>query len=420
MQSVGLPHKVLVHINTILYKFIWQKRCSNRKAFEKVKRKVMEADYKFGGVKMSNVIEMQRLYYLQWMGKLNNADSECWAGIASWSFRKIGPGDGMFLLNCKARDLKGTDSIKNSFWKNALCLYLDYKPLVALNSITIENVLDQQLFNNDLIRFKGKVLYYPKWIEQGVVKVKHLLNNIKTIMTQAEIQSKIDQNPANTMFQYHALLNAIPKEWKRQWLSSVCTINQLEVTQVNEAGKLDTKIKFLKDLVKGNGNDLFTKPTGQEFWEKKFTFQMNETTWLLPRKVTREVRLHELQWKINHNIYPTNILLQKMKVSTTNKCDYCPAEIDFTEHFFFECSFTKPLWDHIENQIAADYKRIRLTVTEAMFGVYREDRANLELNHINHMILVAKMCVSIAKKTKLNMPLPILFDNTMHLRLSGK
>ena len=37
MQSVGLPEKVLIDVNRLFYKFIWQKRFSNRKAFEKVK-----------------------------------------------------------------------------------------------------------------------------------------------------------------------------------------------------------------------------------------------------------------------------------------------------------------------------------------------------------------------------------------------
>ena len=44
MQSVGLPEKVLIDVNRLFYKFIWQKRFSNRKAFEKVKRVIVNGN----------------------------------------------------------------------------------------------------------------------------------------------------------------------------------------------------------------------------------------------------------------------------------------------------------------------------------------------------------------------------------------
>ena len=72
MQSIGLPQAVLDKINSILYKFIWQRKHSNRKAFEKVKRKVMEAEYK-GGLKMITILDFQKCLYLQWAGKLFTA-----------------------------------------------------------------------------------------------------------------------------------------------------------------------------------------------------------------------------------------------------------------------------------------------------------------------------------------------------------
>ena len=44
MQSIGLPEKVLIDVNRLFYKFICQKRFSNRKVFEKVKRVIVEGN----------------------------------------------------------------------------------------------------------------------------------------------------------------------------------------------------------------------------------------------------------------------------------------------------------------------------------------------------------------------------------------
>ena len=70
MQSIGLPEKVLIDVNRLFYKFIWQKRFSNRKAFEKVNRVIVERNLEDWRLKMVNVVLLQKAFYLQWVGKL--------------------------------------------------------------------------------------------------------------------------------------------------------------------------------------------------------------------------------------------------------------------------------------------------------------------------------------------------------------
>ena len=107
-----------------------------------------------------------------------------------------------------------------------------------------------------------------------------------------------------------------------------------------------------------------------------------------------------------------------MKVCQTNTCDFCPNEIDFMEHFFFSCAQTKPLWAHVENRLAAETgKRIFLTVKEVLFGVFRKGFNSKDLRKINHQILVAKMCISIVKKTKVRIPLHVIYDNNLRIRI---
>ena len=55
MQSIGIDEDRLDKINRIFFKFIWQKRFSNRKAYERVKRKVMYTDKEMGGLNMFNI-----------------------------------------------------------------------------------------------------------------------------------------------------------------------------------------------------------------------------------------------------------------------------------------------------------------------------------------------------------------------------
>ena len=55
---------------------------------------------------------------------------------------------------------------------------------------------------------------------------------------------------------------------------------------------------------------------------------------MMSYKCTQETRLPVLQWKIMHNIYPTNILLSMMKVGENNRYSYFTDTVDSNEHFF--------------------------------------------------------------------------------------
>ena len=51
MRSIGLTPTVLTKINTIFFRFIWKKKFSNTRAFEKVKRIVIQGPIETGGTK---------------------------------------------------------------------------------------------------------------------------------------------------------------------------------------------------------------------------------------------------------------------------------------------------------------------------------------------------------------------------------
>ena len=70
MQSIGIPEEALHKINRIIYTFIWKKKYNNKKAFEKVKRKVLCQDTSKGGLKMIDMNTLQQSLYLSWIPKI--------------------------------------------------------------------------------------------------------------------------------------------------------------------------------------------------------------------------------------------------------------------------------------------------------------------------------------------------------------
>jgi hypothetical protein len=128
MQAIGIQEYVLNEINTMLYKFVWQRKHSNKRAFEKVKRKVMESDYQLGGLKMINLLDLQKHIYLQWAGRLFSAAGENWSVIPRWHLSKILNQDGSFFINCRAKRVQPIDDLDNNFWRTkVLPTYLNNK-----------------------------------------------------------------------------------------------------------------------------------------------------------------------------------------------------------------------------------------------------------------------------------------------------
>ena len=193
------------------------------------------------------------------------------------------------------------------------------------------------LFNNEIITHRSKTLYFKKWIEGGIIYMKDIIKHDESrILTLREVQETLTQNPAVTTFEYLAVINALPTQWKT-WVQNIANNHVTNATQNNNAAMMwNTKSKVIAEHL--NSKIEHAIPSAVSLWQRKLNFTLDSQYWSIPYLVTTETRLRELQWKINHHIYATNILLHKMKVTLNNKCSYCINEVDFLEHFLFSLS----------------------------------------------------------------------------------
>ena len=104
------------------------------------------------------------------------------------------------------------------------------------------------------------------------------------------------------------------------------------------------------------------------FLEKKILLHSRKKLMVVELQVYQETRLRVLQWKILHSIYPTDILLSKMKVRDSNKCSYCADTVDVIEHLFSWMSGCTWIWEI--------YRRIYFT------RVWRKDTATLYWHYV--------------------------------------
>ena len=78
--------------------------------------------------------------------------------------------------------------------------------------------------------------------------------------------------------------------------------------------------------------------------EQKFT---PSAVYELPFKITIENKLRSFQFKLIHNILPTNQRLWKMNVKSSPKCEQCDAPCETISHMFYECPAVKIFWEKV-------------------------------------------------------------------------
>ena len=405
MQAFILPENVLTQINQILFRFLWRKKNCNRKAYEKVKRSVVCGSFEKGGLKMIDVKQMQSAFLLQWAVRLCNArECEKWIHIPKGVFSEFGNHSVCFYATVKSKEFKGLNKISSYFWKTVLKTWLD-------SNVQTEDFLSNLLWNNRHVKYQGRVLFFSEWIKGGILKTNDM-QGPNDLLSFNEVVSKIGRSPAR-LLEYNVVLSAT-----RNFIRTVTEQNTLDIDVTQPPLFCAKKCFTCKQFRMCLSSLSCSVPCAVRFWNHKFGLEINETVWKTPRLCTAETRLRVLQWKILHNIYPTNIMLCKMQVRNNQKCSYCNDEIDYIEHFFFFCPVVRPFWDFIGQHILINYNvKINISDRHALIG--KQDRENIDtqtLIRINHIILIAKMCISIYKKTQSNLPITMIFEYQMRLR----
>ena len=116
---------------------------------------------------------------------------------------------------------------------------------------------------------------------------------------------------------------------------------------------------------------------------------------------------------------PTNIILYKMKVKSTENCEYC-GNRETIEHLFFFCPHLDLFWKHIAEIASALCKKtIVFSISNVLFGINPGEIKlnNAKINLINHIILIAKMAIHKYKFSTVEIKnLRYLFENEFSLR----
>ena len=181
--------------------------------------------------------------------------------------------------------------------------------------------------------------------------------------------------------------------------------------QTNRESKIETINKLsnkgLRERLLPNHNIFIC---GREVWRRRLNIDISEY-YSLAHNATKESRLRVLHFKLLHNIYPTNITLNRMGIRNNDYCDTCKVK-DYIEHMFIYCENLTGFWEHVRRYIHfSTGVNVELNDSNILLGILPSllNISKTKANTINHILLVAKMSVSKQRYGSLNNP-KLIFD----------
>jgi hypothetical protein len=106
-------------------------------------------------------------------------------------------------------------------------------------------------------------------------------------------------------------------------------------------------------------------------------------------KITKDSKLLWFQYRINHRILGTHLLLSKMNIRQDNRCTFCKTFPESILHLFWDCPYIKQFWTQLRNYII-NQCNIHLndwSVTLILFGNQSMDKV------LNIILLQAKLFI---------------------------
>ena len=407
LQSLSLPDSVLTKIDTMIFKFLWQRNLSNKKAHERIKRSVLCLNVNEGGLNMIKVKDQQKVFLLKWLKGLldnNNKSNLKMSKVVDQYFKSIG-GIEYITGGTLTIDKLKLPNIMPRFWRDVIETWYNIKKnhREIINEDT-KTILSQPLFFNDGIKYKSNVLQIHSWIKKGIKYVYQLFDRGR-MKSMAEIKIMVG-NHGGFIFDYNAVINAIPIKWRQQIETSYHeSIQVSDISIINNKNReiMNTLNKENKELRSLIGSYKMENICGLNFWLNRKGVNVSKH-FIIANVSTKESKLRLLHFKILHNIYPSNVHLFKMKIKETDQCEYC-GETDYIEHLFINCARLRGYWENVAKEINMRLNiNLKLTDLNILFGITGQNQnySKKQIRIINHIILIAKMTISKARAANLN------------------
>ena len=289
-----VPDDIIEELDKLFYEFIWPSGKHH------VKKVVLTQGISDGGLKMPNISVMLKSIKLNWIKSLLK-ETSIFKSIAMTGIHNI-PN---FLQ--KKIDLSLIAKRKCPPFYRQLFVY--WNEIHGIEPVTVNEILNEQLWFNSRILVDGKPVFYQNWSDKGICTLHDIVNEQGFLLPLEGIERKFGIHIKNVM-QYNSLIAAVPSKWVKCLKNHNTTFSKIEVTSVKikKIYKPVQKVKC-KEFYWQCINSISEVPSVLYKWEEHYFFYDFDwkAIFQLPFNVARETKLQSFQYQIINMFVPCGV-----------------------------------------------------------------------------------------------------------------
>ena len=333
---IPFPDEKIAEIDAIFSEYIWNGKT------HKVKKFLMTQEYKYGGHKMTDLESVLIVQKLKWISRYLDHHSCFWRHTMEALI-------GVENLNIFLRSNFNIKDFKTitPFYKEVLQALCSAR---YIDNITSEGISNQFIYYNENIKINGNYVYDKKLMEAGVWTVRDLFDINLNLLPFEVLRNRGVQT--NFYLTWRGIVELVIKKWKGKIaINRVKHLNEIRIKNNEECLTLSKlNARNLYDILVHKKIPLSkAKQSYCDYFNIDNTVEHWSTIYTMPRQVMYDNKIKEMQFKILHKYFPTNLLLYKMKKVNSHSCSFCFMYAEDMFHLFYNCHQVRPLWFFIEN-----------------------------------------------------------------------
>ena len=244
-------------------------------------------------------------------------------------------------------------------------------------------ILDQPLFHNPFINYKGKLLCFDSFIDSGVITLADITYEVIPgfLPLGAIVEMIKNKCPQITVKDIHTAYNVIlyslPPEWKELIVKNIKkSQNDKNLLLVHDNGFLNVKDFTVKQIYSILIAQNFKLPSSIEKWNEKGFNMSWKSVWKTIHSPGKSSDHVNLEFKIAHNIILTYSKLFKYGLVPSRLCPVCLKEEEDICHLFLYCDELYNLISVINEMCICAFKETGFSLeylkSLLLFGCYRK------------------------------------------------
>ena len=354
-QSAVITNEHLKRINSVLYKFIWNRHYRAAKAPERIKRAIVNLPTSMGGLGMLDVADLDASLKLRALGRLMKSKHP-FMEIVRDDLNLNSFFNPTYLSGIEAVTKKGIELLRkdrNELWENE-SIDNNVGIMVAVREMGLKEIVTP--------RGQISINFYMIW-RRGSRKVKDL--------REGDLDS----------LRNHINIKHAPKIKKAIRLNVNFPLDQL-----NKSYMINRQLRPLASLT--SKEIRVSRSSADRIKEFKIGLRLSEqesASWCLRISKLSSVRHRNTVLRVAHGDVYTQERLRRFGLSNTDRCPRCD-EVETLEHRFVSCEYAKRIWRE-----AKKYTRQLIVTTGASVDPVKEAMSALIDHNLEVLTLHAEL-----------------------------